>query len=120
MGEVLNAWGEGSHDIAGSPTKTMCRCGKDRCVRALILTDCHAQLTVIEAFNNGKKKRYERSVDSRGKVTKFDLPGHYTRLEVIASRAVILPRPPQSRNRKPKALILSVEEDRPGCNEEQA
>merc|ERR1712107_56936 len=75
---------------------------------------------LIEAFNNGKKKHLERNIDSRGKVTRFELPGHYNRLEVIASKAAIAARSPQSRKRRPKALILSVERDRPGSSEEQA
>jgi len=89
-------------------------------VRQLIFQDCHGHVAFVEAFNNGRKRTVEgRDVHSHGKITIFELPGHYTRLEVSASRVPMVVAP-RRRGAKPQALILSVEHNRSGAQHEQA
>jgi len=76
-------WGEGNHDIVSSPDRTTCQqCSEDQRVQQLMFTDCPFSIKLCEVFNNGRKKLLDHDACSRGKVTVFRLPGHYSRLEV--------------------------------------
>jgi len=84
----------------------------------LTLLNCHAEVELIEAFSNARKKRLVKQFNAIDKRSVFQTPGHYNKFIVAASRARIAPRPPVPKH-KPKALILSVEAGRPGSTTEQ-
>jgi len=98
--------------------QTICQCGEEMGLKSITFTDCYAEVAMTEAFNNGRKKHIpSKKFESLGKVSVLTTPGHYNTLNVTISSGVLAVRGVQQR--KHRALILSVENNRAGALEEQ-